>query len=81
MFKHMKAVTVHLDENIYRNFQQQARKQRRTASELIREAMESYGQRLRPNRAPLSESSAPASVGAVRQRWSSRADLLDDFLS
>ena len=77
----MKAVTVHLDENIYRDFQQQARKQRRTASELIREAMESYHRRIKPARAPLSESPAPASVGSVRQPWSSRADLLDDFLS
>ena len=77
----MKAVTVHLDENIYRDFQQQARKQRRTASELIREAMESYRQRLKPARAPLSESPSPASVGSVRQPWSSRSDLLDDFLS
>ena len=77
----MKVVTVHLDENIYRDFQQQARKQRRTASELIREAMDSYRQRLKPVRAPLSESPAPASVGSVRQPWSSRAELLDDFLS
>ena len=78
----MKVVTVHLDENVYRDFQQQARKQRRTASELIREAMESYRQRLKPVRAPLSESPAPpASVGSVRQSWSSRAELLDDFLS
>ena len=77
----MKAVTIHLDENIYRDFQQQARKQRRTASELIREAMESYRQRIKPARAPLSLSPAPASVGSVRQPWSSRADLLDDFLS
>lgn len=81
MLKHMKVVTVHLDENIYRDFQQQARKQRRTASELIREAMEIYRQRLKPARAPLSESPAPASVGQVRQTWSSRAELLDDFLS
>ena len=77
----MKAVTVRLDENIYRDFQQQARKQRCTASELIREAMESYRQRIKPARAPLSQSPTPASVGSVRRPWSSRADLLDDFLS
>jgi predicted transcriptional regulator len=77
----MKSVTVHLDEKIYRDFQQQARKQSRTASELIREAMEQYRQRLKPARAPLSESPAPASVGRVRQTWSSRAELLDDFFS
>ena len=77
----MKAVTVHLDESVYRDFQQQARKQRRTASELIREAMETYRQRLKPARAPLSKSPAPASVGSVRQPWSTRSDLLEDFLS
>lgn len=77
----MKAVTVHLDENAYREFQQQARKQRRTASELIREAMESYRQRFKPARAPLSKSPEPASVGSVRKPWSSRSELLDDFLS
>ena len=81
MLQHMKAVTVHLDESVYRDFQQQARKQRRTASELIREAMETYRQRIKPARAPLSESPAPASVGSVRQQWFSRAELLDDFLS
>jgi hypothetical protein len=43
--------------------------------------MESYRQRIKPARAPLSLSPAPASVGSVRQPWSSRADLLDDFLS
>ena len=77
----MKAVTVHLDEAAYRDFQQQAKKERRTASELIREAMDTYRQRRKPARARLCESSEPVSVGSVRQPWSSRADLLGDFLS
>jgi len=77
----MKAVTIHLDESAYRDFQQRAKKQRRTTSDLIREAMDLYRQRSKPPRLPLSQSAPPASVGAILAPWSSRADLLEDFLS
>lgn len=77
----MKAVTIHLDEAAYRDFQLQAKKSRRTTSDLIREAMDSYRHRLKPRSAPLHEAPAPASVGRVLKPWSSRAELLEDFLS
>jgi hypothetical protein len=38
----MKTITINVSEPTYRAFQDQARRQDRTASELIREAMEQY---------------------------------------
>jgi len=77
----MKAVTIHLDEAAYGEFQREARKQRRTASDLIREAMEVYRRGLHPSRTRLSDSADPASVGSVLKPWSTRGELLEDFLS
>jgi hypothetical protein len=81
MLQHMKAVTIHLDETAYRDFQHAARKQRRTASQLIREAMESYRRSLRSPRHRLCDAPDAVSVGSVLKPWSSRGDLLEDFLS
>ena len=41
----MKAVTIHLDESIHSEFQLLARKSKRTASDLILEAMQAYRDR------------------------------------
>lgn len=38
----MKTITINVSEPVYREFQERARKADRTASELIREAMEHY---------------------------------------
>ena len=41
----MKTITINVSEPVYRDFQQFARSRDRTASELIREAMEEFRQR------------------------------------
>ncbi len=77
----MKVVTIHLDEPVYREFQVMAKQSRRTTSELIREAMEAYRERIQPVRQPLWQSAEPARAGRVLAPWSGRSDLLDDYLS
>ncbi len=78
----MKAVTIHLDEPVYRDFQKIAHRTKRSTSELIREAMEQYKlQFAKKNRPPLWQASPAASVGRVLKPWKSREDLLEDFLS
>lgn len=42
MLRHMKAVTVHLDEEVYSRFKTLARMRRQTTSELIRQAMAEF---------------------------------------
>lgn len=74
----MKAVTVHLEESVYREFQDVARSKNCTTAHLIREAMENYRQRLGENRAPLWAADQPASVGKVLQPWTGRADFTED---
>ncbi len=79
MFKHMRAVTVHLDDPVYREFQKAARKTRRSTSELIREAMESYRRTLAKKQSSLAEAGPAASVGQVVTPWAGREDLLEGF--
>ena len=79
MFRHMKAVTIHLDESIYSEFQSLARKSKRTASDLIREAMQVYRDRSKKNTHSMAEAPPPASVGAVLKPFSNRGDMLEDF--
>jgi hypothetical protein len=77
----MKAVTVHLDEAVYRDFQDVARREGRTASDLIREAMADYRRRVIGSGQPsLAEAPPPASVGRVLEPWSGREDLVGDYL-
>lgn len=75
----MKAVTIHLEESVYYEFQTLARKSKRSASELIREAMEMYRQKSKKNAHSLADSPPPASVGGVLQPWSERSEMLDNF--
>jgi len=75
----MKAVTIHLDEPVYREFQILARRAKRSTSELIREAMDSYIRTLSKKRNSLREAAPAASVGAILEIWSGRGDLLSDF--
>ena len=75
----MKAVTVHLDDPVYREFQKVARKTRRSTSELIREAMEAYRKTLVKKQSSLAEAGPAASVGQILTPWAGREDLLEDF--
>ena len=75
----MRAVTVHLDDPIYREFQKVARKTRRSTSELIREAMEAYRRTLVKKQSSLAEAGPAASVGQILTPWVGREDLLEDF--
>jgi predicted transcriptional regulator len=75
----MKAVTVHLDDPVYREFQKAARKARRSTSELIREAMEAYRRPLVKKQSSLAEAGPAASVGQILPPQEGREDLLEDF--
>ena len=75
----MKAVTVHLDDPVYREFQKIARRSRRSTSELIREAMEAYRRTLAKKQSSLAEAGPAASVEQILIPWSGRKDLLEDF--
>jgi predicted transcriptional regulator len=76
----MKAITIHVSEPVYREFQDEARRRDRPASELILAAMEQYRQQHFQNRTTLTEPLSAAAVGEVLQPWSSRAELLDSLL-
>jgi len=76
----MKAVTIHVDEPTYRDFQEQARQKNRPASELIRRAMEEYRKRHFQGRTSLVSPPPPASVGEALKPWGNRAEMLETFL-
>ena len=76
----MKAITVHVSEPVYREFQEIARREDRKAAELIRESMDQFLK----NRAPKGRSILdfkPASVGKVKRPFNRRGDLLAEMLS
>jgi hypothetical protein len=75
----MKAVTIHLEESVYSEFQMLAQKSKRSASELIREAMDLYWQKVKKTTHSLIDSPPAASVGGVLQPWSGRSEMLDNF--
>ena len=79
MLRHMKAVTLHLDESVYSDFQSLARKSKRTASDLIREAMQVYRDRYKKNTHSLAEAPPPASVGVAFKPLTTREDMLVDY--
>lgn len=74
----MKTITINVSEPIYREFQQRARKFDRTASELIREAMEFYvRERLSQSRSVLD---FPAlDLGKTRKPLRPKDDLLAEM--
>jgi hypothetical protein len=75
----MKTITLNVSEPVYADFQRYAQEQDRPTSELLREAMELYRQsRIRPARSL--RDLKPSSIGAILQPWSSRSELLEDFL-
>jgi hypothetical protein len=76
---YMKAITLNVSEPVYADFQRFAQEQDRPTSELLREAMELYRQtKIRPVKSL--RDLKPSSAGALLQPWSSRGDLLSDFL-
>ena len=77
----MKAITIHVSEPVYRDFQEFAKRTDRKASELIREAMELYRAQKMGSQATHSvRDIKPVSVGAILKPWRSRSEMLDDFL-
>ena len=75
---HMKTITINVSEPIYREFQARARRTDRTASELIRQAMEEY---LRNERGGSGSvlSFQPLDLGRVKKGWSAKDDLLAEM--
>jgi hypothetical protein len=75
----MKTITVNVSEPVYRDFVEYARRQDRTASELIREAMEAYrNSHIRPR--PSLRDLRPLSLGKVRKPIGPGDDLLGEML-
>jgi len=75
----MKTITINVSETVYRDFQEQARKLDRTASELIREAMEMYWTERIRHRRSLRELQ-PLSLGKVKRPLTGADDLLSEML-
>jgi len=76
----MKAITINVSEPIYRVFQKYAQAQDRTASELIREAMELYKSERIEKKSSIRDLQ-PFSVGKILQPVSGRNDYLDEMLN
>ena len=76
----MKTITINVSEPVYRDFVEHARRQDRTASELIREAMEAYRDRhIRPR--PSLTDLRPLSLGKVRKPVRAGDDVLGEMLN
>lgn len=75
----MKPITINVSEPVYEAYKAQARKQDRTASELIREAMEQYRKSWAASEISLLDL-PPLRVGKVLKSLSSEDDLLEEML-
>ena len=75
----MKTITINVSEPVYRDFQRFARARDRTASELIREAMEEFRERRIARSTTLADLS-PVSVGRVLKPMHVDDDLLEEML-
>ncbi len=75
----MKTITINVSEPVYRDFQEYSRKQDRTTSELIREAMEAYrDSHIRPR--PSLKELKPLSLGKVIKPLRPGDDILGEML-
>ena len=75
----MKTITVNVSEPVYQDFVEYARRRDRTASELIREAMEAYrNSHIRPR--PSLKDLRPLSLGKVRKPVGREDDVLGEML-
>lgn len=76
---HMKTITINVSEEAYRAFKEYAARHDRTASELIRNAMDEYRKTyLAKDRSIFDD--PPASVGAVLKDLSPDDDILEEML-
>ena len=75
----MKPITINVSEPVYRDFQRFARARDRTASELIREAMQEFRER-RIARSTTLADLHPVSVGRVLKPMHVGDDLLEEML-
>jgi len=75
----MKQVTINVSEPVYRIFQEYARSQDRTASEIIREAMEFYRAEKIEKKNSLMHL-RPVSVGRILKHSEGREDYLDEMV-
>ena len=74
----MRAITIKVSEPVYSEFKRYAEEHDRTASELIREAMEEYLERRLHAGARLADL-APLSLGKVLRDTTKRGDLLTEM--
>ncbi len=74
----MKTITVNVSEPVYRDFQDYARQHDRTASEIIREAMEDFRSR-RIHRPTSLKDIRPVSVGKVLQPFTGSEDMIEEL--
>ena len=75
----MKTITINVSEPVYRSFKEYARENDRTASELIREAMEQYRDSKISPRSSLLDIE-PLSLGTVLEPLTEDDDLLEEML-
>ena len=75
----MKTITINVSEPVYRDFQRFARARDRTASELIRDAMEEFRERRILRSTTLADLN-PVSVGRVLAPLHIGDDLLEEML-
>jgi predicted transcriptional regulator len=75
----MKTITVNVSEPVYQDFQRHAETSDRTASELIREAMEEYRDRKLRRKGSL-KGLPTYSLGRIRRDLGPKDVLLDEML-
>ena len=75
----MKTITINVSAPVYRDFQHLAKARDRTASELIRQAMEEFRERRIARSTTLADLN-PASVGRVLKPLRRDDDLLAEML-
>jgi Arc/MetJ-type ribon-helix-helix transcriptional regulator len=76
----MKMITINVEEQVYRRFQDTAARGHRSASELIREAMVEYAGRMIPQERSIFDD-PPARVGTIYDLAAEDDDLLGEMLS
>ena len=76
----MKTITINVSEPVYRDFQEYASRHDRTASEIIREAMEDFRMRKIRQKTSLKDI-RPVSVGRVLRPFTGAEDILEEMSS
>jgi Arc/MetJ-type ribon-helix-helix transcriptional regulator len=74
----MITITINVSEPVYREFQKYASAHDRSASELIREAMEAYLEQRLKRRTTLQDLK-PLSLGGILKDFTTRGDLLEEM--